>query len=180
MVRTIPLALVLLGVLAWAAPASATPNFPQAVAGHLGLASAPGCTLCHAGTPGRGTVTTPFGQTLRSRGAAAYDQAALERALDALAAERKDSDKDGTPDIDELRAGGDPNAAAGEEPVTPEYGVACAASPRGGGSAWSFAWILAPFAWARRRRARRSRHLALHLRGGGDPASTVGRQPQSP
>ncbi len=49
-----------------------------------------------------------------------YDEAALRLALDALTAERKDSDDDGTPDIDELRAGDDPNSGAGGPAVTPD------------------------------------------------------------
>jgi hypothetical protein len=105
----------------------ATPNFPDAVATHLGMSASPDCTLCHAGTPGRGTVTTPFGTTLRSRGAQAYDEASLRLALDALSAEKKDSDGDGTSDIDELRAGQDPNGSGGDV-VKPEYG--CTAGPR--------------------------------------------------
>lgn len=123
-------ALALVGVLALigiSSSAHATPNFPDVVASHLGLEAPPDCTLCHIGTPARGTVTTPFGATLRSRGAQAYDEAALRRALDALTAERKDSDSDGTPDIDELRAADDPNSGAGGPAVTPDYG--CTAAP---------------------------------------------------
>lgn len=119
---SLPLALVLLF-----APraANATPGFPDVIAEHLQLASAPSCALCHAGTQARGTVTTPFGVTIRSRGAQAYDDDSLRTALDALAAEGKDSDADGTPDIEELKAGTDPNGTG--EAVVPEYG--CASAP---------------------------------------------------
>ena len=115
--------LLLLGV---EAPASATPNFPGVVQQHLTLGAPPACTLCHVGTPALGTVTTPFGVTLRSRGARAYDESAMRTALDALSAEKKDSDADGVPDIDELKAGSDPNTGSGEEVVVPEYGCRAA------------------------------------------------------
>jgi hypothetical protein len=114
------LALVLVPSLA-----HATPNFPGTVQAHLGLAAAPPCTLCHQGPTQRGTVTTPFGRTARSRGLVAYDEASLATALDAMEAEGKDSDGDGTSDIRELRDGTDPNGGAGasSDPV-PDYGCA--------------------------------------------------------
>jgi len=117
-----------------ASPALATPTFPDVAAQHLGLVTAPSCTLCHVGQTARGTVNTPFGTTMRSRGLVAYDEASLRRALDALAAEKKDSDGDGTSDIDELRTGGDPNAGAsgpgGEDVIAPEYGCGVSAGRR--------------------------------------------------
>lgn len=119
---SLPLAVVLLFATR---AANATPGFPDVVAEHLQLASPPSCALCHAGTQARGTVTTPFGVTIRSRGAQAYDDDSLRTALDALAAEGKDSDGDGTPDIEELKAGADPNGTG--EAVVPEYGCTSAA-----------------------------------------------------
>jgi hypothetical protein len=119
-------------VLAFSPSARATPNFPGAVKAHLQLAAEPACTLCHAGPPGRGTVNTPFGKTMRSRGLVAYDDASLRTALDALAAENKDSDGDGVPDIRELKEGTDPNAGpGGSDDVTPEYGCAVARTRAG-------------------------------------------------
>lgn len=115
-------ALVLIAI---ARPANATPDFPDVVAEHLGLSSPPGCELCHTGTQARGTVTTPFGVSMRSRGAQAYDEDSIRTALDALEAEKKDSDGDGVPDIDELRNGGNPNGTGGT--IKPEYG--CAVMP---------------------------------------------------
>ncbi|MBX3197397.1 MAG: hypothetical protein KF894_04500 [Labilithrix sp.] len=158
-------------LVASARTARATPNFPDVVASHLALDAAPPCTLCHVGTPARGNVTTPFGATLRSRGAVAYDEAALRLALDALAAERKDSDGDGVPDIDELRAGDDPNGAPGAV-TTPEYGCAigratgAAGTATAAGAALGFALALT----CTRRARRRARGAAAGARAERRPA----------
>lgn len=123
-------ALAAIFALVAARDARATPNFPPAIKRELQLAAEPQCSLCHAGgVTGRGTVTTPFGTTMRSRGLVPYDEASLALALKALTAEKKDSDADGTPDIDELKANGDPNVNLEEPPPPPpEYG--CATAPR--------------------------------------------------
>ena len=107
-----------------------TPNFPAAVQTDVGMAQQPNCALCHLGGVGQaGTVTTPFGQSLRARGAVAYDETSLRTALAALAGEMTDSDADGVPDITELKDGTDPNVpAGGSAPITPQYG--CAMVPR--------------------------------------------------
>jgi len=117
-----------------AAPAAATTNFPAAIGAHLGAPSPP-CTICHQGQPGRGTVTTAFGQAMLARGLVAYDEASLTTALDALAAEGHDSNGNGVTDIDELTAGNDPSAGAGNA-VVPEYGcIGSVAGVRRGGRA---------------------------------------------
>jgi hypothetical protein len=114
--------------------AQATPGFPDAIASHLGLGSPPACSLCHVGPTSRGTVNTPFGKSMMSRGLVAYDEASLKTALDALTAAKKDSDGDAQGDIDELKAGASPNegsgaggGAAAPASITPEYG--CSATP---------------------------------------------------
>jgi hypothetical protein len=91
--------------------AFATPNFPSAIAQHLGLRQAPDCSLCHDGTPSSGTATTPFALSMRQRGLVANDVGSLTNALEALRGEQTDSDCDGVPDIDELLRGSDPNVA---------------------------------------------------------------------
>ncbi len=154
MLRRSPLSLGLgLCVVLVAPAARATENFPGVIATKLGV-SAPACTICHTSNAGgRGTVTTPFGVSLRSRGAVAYDEAALATALDALAGENKDSDGDGTGDIAELRAGGDPNVGAGGgDTIVPEYG--CSASPSRAADPFAFvaAAAVASVLLGRRRR----------------------------
>ena len=97
--------------------------FPPEIRAHLSLSYTPACTLCH-NTPsgGFGTVTTPFGQSMRARGLVAQNLGSLDTALDALAAEHTDSDGDGVADIDELKAGSDPNVAGGGSATPPTYG----------------------------------------------------------
>ena len=103
--------------------AHASSEYPPEIRAHLGLSYTPDCSLCHAnGQTGFGTVTTPFGTSMRSRGLVARNIASLDTALDALAAERTDSDHDGVPDIDELKAGSDPNAGGGGSVAPPTYG----------------------------------------------------------
>jgi MYXO-CTERM domain-containing protein len=140
--------LVLVGLVAAPELARATPNFPSKLESELGLVAPPACGLCHAGSPGRGNVETPFGKALRARGLVAYDEASLGRALEALTAAQLDSDGDGVPDIDELKSGSDPNAAGAT--ITPEYG--CSVHAPVGESAWLVALTLAAIARRRRRR----------------------------
>lgn len=125
-------------VLLVARTASATPEFPDVIAEHLELASPPTCDLCHTGSQARGTVRTPFGVSMRSRGAQAYDNDSVRTALDALAAENKDSDGDGMGDITELKEGSNPNGSG--DTVKPEYGCAVPHVPAGLG--WEHAAAL--------------------------------------
>jgi len=101
--RLLPTLLVLAG------SARATPNFPQAIATHLGTSHVPPCSICHQGPETQGTATTPFAVSMLSRGLQPYQESALTTALDALAGEQTDSDGDGYPDLEELKNGWDPN-----------------------------------------------------------------------
>jgi len=119
-----------------AGAARATPNFPGAIQRELGLQSPPPCTICHATNEGgTGTVVKPFGIYLRSRGLVPFDEGSLHIALLAAAGERHDSSGSGVTDIDQLKAGNDPNSppgggSAGSSVSAPSYG--CSTS---GGSA---------------------------------------------
>lgn len=153
--------------------ASATPNFPVAVQSDLGLAAPPDCSLCHTDgdVGGRGTANQPFAVHLRERGLVAFDTSALKSALEAIAAEKIDSDGDCTDDVDELKAGTSPNTADpggcdGGAPATPSaiaagpsYGCAVAAAGAGGRPGGTIALALAlvfglalGYALSRRRR----------------------------
>jgi hypothetical protein len=96
--------------LSVASRASATPNFPAAIQQDLGLSSAPDCTLCHNNELGGvGTVTTPFGKNMVERGLIAFSTSSLQTALDAMEAEHVVSAGGCLPDIEELKAGRNPN-----------------------------------------------------------------------
>ena len=136
--------------------AHASSIFPPEIRAHLSLSYTPDCSLCHSnGQTGFGTVNTPFGKSMRARGLVAQNLQSLDTALDALAAEKTDSDGDGVPDIDELKAGTDPNVAGGGNYPPPSYGcfdvTGQAAAPLGLFPA-GLALVLAA---ARRRRAGR-------------------------
>lgn len=103
------------------APAFATSIYPDGIKSHLGLSAivvpaAPHCTLCHTnGSAGGPTVNTPFGTSMRQAGGlvGGGNTTKLNAALDALATAKTDSDGDGVSDIDELKAGTDPNVSNG-------------------------------------------------------------------
>jgi hypothetical protein len=115
--------------------AHATPNFPDAVRRILGAVQSPPCSVCHAGgQTGRGTVTTPFGQAMRDRGLVAYDETSLQTALTRMETDKVDSNGDGVPDVDELRAGKDPNLTGS----APELQYGCGVTA-GRGHPWTAA-----------------------------------------
>lgn len=152
----------------FARPAGASTTFPEALRSQLGLAEivapAPGCRVCHqTDTGGLMTATKPFGRSLLKAGAQAVSVPSLLAALDSLEEQGTDSDRDGTPDIEELRAGTDVNVASAgdggapsslaEEVPLPQTGCALAHATRPEPCTWtSLALVLL---WCARR-ARRS------------------------
>jgi hypothetical protein len=105
-----------LSLVLTSASALASSSFPATVQSHLTLSTTPDCSLCHAnGLTGTGTVKTRFGVSLLQAGAVGGDTARLIAALDTMAAAGVDSDCDGVGDIQELKAGTDPNAPPGSD-----------------------------------------------------------------
>lgn len=100
------------GVICLAAsPAYATPEFPAVVKAELELDFTPACNMCHVGKPGPGTVTSAFGTAMRERGLVPFDEETLEAALAKVGEDAVDSDANGVTDIDQIKAGLNPNDA---------------------------------------------------------------------
>jgi hypothetical protein len=112
------------GLVIAAAPglATAEPQFPQAIVSALNLKYSLGtpacqsnatpdchCTICHAtNNGGVNTVTQPFGIAMQANGVLG----SVQTAIDALTANKTDSDCDTIPDIEQLGQGRDPNTGA--------------------------------------------------------------------
>jgi hypothetical protein len=126
-------------VMLSALPASASPTYPEALAGQLELSCAPACTLCHDTMAGGSlTANQRFGIAVRRLRLASGNTEQLLQVIAQLEANGTDSDGDGTGDVAELRAGGNPNdpdnAPLGcytPPPADDEGGCAVSSVPRG-------------------------------------------------
>jgi len=142
------IAVVTTGV--WASNAHAKDEFPGQIESDVpGVNYQVPCAVCHIkGNTGGSTPITPFALSLRDRGLSG-DRTSLSVALSRLAADGTDSDGDGVGDIDELKAGTDPNSSANADIATvqaPGYGCGGTAPHGEGGpgaaGALSLAWLL--------------------------------------
>ena len=144
---------VLLAVTAFAgciADAQAKDEFPSEIERDVaGVSYEVPCGVCHIkGNTGGSTPIMPFALALRDRGLSG-DRVSLSTALAKLAADGTDSDGDGVGDIDELKAGTDPNSSSNADIATvqaPGYGCGGTAPHGGGGpdaaAAFGLAWLL--------------------------------------
>lgn len=142
--------------------ARASESYPEAIDRALGTPCPPACITCHTRpSGGELTANTLVGISMRRAGLKCCDTSLLFDVLATLEANGTDSDTDGTPDIEELRAGTDPNAPEGKlECYVPPEDEGCAISGQRtlerAGSVWTFGSVLALLALGRiRRRARR-------------------------
>jgi hypothetical protein len=152
---------VALGFVAFHARASE--SYPNAIERALATPCPPDCTTCHTTRDGGElTANTPVGISARRAGLEGGDTSLLLDVLGTLETNRTDSDTDGTPDIDELRAGTNPNAVEGRlacwEPPPADEGCAMSAcsSRRDARAAWPLGALLAIAGFAALRRLRPS------------------------
>lgn len=129
-----------------------SPQFPAEIESYLNLPCTPPCTICHLTNQGGvGTATMDFGMAAKQNGLVPQDVGSLQNALDAMDAAGVDSDGDGTPDIQELEQGTDPNPGGQAfcQVAQPVYG--CSTSGGRGAGAWAIALVLAAIGLGRRR-----------------------------
>lgn len=148
----------LAAALLFASPAAqASSAYPGAIATKYSVA-APQCTLCH-NTPagGSGTAVQPFAAAMRGKGLTGGGATDLLQTL--LDANTDDTDGDGVSDVDEIKAGGDPNVSGGTPVEPPSYGCieqnGSIAGPRSQSprlASMAVAGLLAGFLFFRRRR----------------------------
>lgn len=152
---------VLSAVLAWigvstvGADACATLEFAQVMMAPPYEQSGD-CRLCHAQVIGSaGTANQPFAKTLQRMGISGTSSGRdLERVLERLGDE--DSDGDGSPDIEELLTGGDPNeegCGSVHQELVYEYGCANLVGARPT-HAWLGVIVVGLFVLLRRARVR--------------------------
>lgn len=94
--------------------AAASSVYPGDIKSDLSLSYTPPCTICHqTNQGGSGTATQAFAVAMKANGlTGGANASALSTALTALETAGTDSDGDGTPDIEQLKAGMDPNTGA--------------------------------------------------------------------
>ena len=159
--RTLRLALAALAALLPLSGARASRQLPGQVENALGLGYSIQCSLCHVeGKTGNGAALTPFAVNARAhgmtgsggggRGGISSPTSNIATTLAKLATDQVDSDGDGVTDIDELKAGHDPNVFG---PVPLQYEPAYGCTSARGIGLWALV-ALAVFVWIRTRRQR--------------------------
>jgi hypothetical protein len=152
----------LLGAVFVVSSARASESYPATLEAALDMACPPACTTCHSRPQGGElTANKPLGISLRRAGLECCNTRQLRDVIATLEANATDSDSDGVPDVEELRAGTDPNAAEGNlECYVPEPDEGCTLAPRTSptertAGAWSGFGLALVGLVALRRRARR-------------------------
>ena len=166
--------------LLYGATGQAHSTFPTLIQNDLNMPCTPACTICHRDNLGGfGTVSQPFGKAMQADGLL-FIEATLSPALNKLEAAGTDSDGDGVGDIEELRAGQDPNGdldLCSQAALAARYGCGAHIAPspgRDSGACLSALLTALLLGASLHRSARRSRARAPRLvqddEAGGDQA----------
>lgn len=155
-------AVVLMSWVLVPAAAAASPTFPPEVQRVLDMPCKPICTTCHTRMEGGyGTARQPFGLAMQGAGLQAQSPNLIAGALQKLESSGSDVDKDGIPDVTELRNMENPNAANASLECLPEddgadsgCAVARRQAPKNGSAASFFAVSIAALVAARARKRR--------------------------
>lgn len=137
-------------VLMWAAPASATPDYPFAIDAALGVTCPrpnSRCLICHTtARGGQRTAEQPFAQSLKPYGLVRGEEGGVLMTALMQLPDDTDSDGDGVADKDELEGCGNPSGP--ELGFGPEYGCDGAHLAPVGGAARSVPVVLLSLAIA--------------------------------
>lgn len=144
--------------------AHALQDYAMAIAEELVLAEQPSCLFCHARADDGDATDTPFNDALKDLGfTRRRGVPSLLAALDALERDDVDSDGDGVGDVDELRAGANPNDERDAGMPSDDF-AGCAIAPHPRDAPFSaLCWpLIVAWLWVSRRRTPMSRAASKH------------------
>jgi hypothetical protein len=147
------LAFAVMGLI-WPSAAHAEREFPAVIQSDFELSYEVPCSVCHLkANVGAATARTPFALALKARDFT--DERSLSRALARLKADNFDTDGDGVSDVEELKAGTDPNSPANASLIdAQDPGYGCGGTAPHGRNIGQAALGAAALAWLLARRLR--------------------------
>ena len=130
-------------LLTLASTALGKPEFVEPLEEATGAPCLPQCNICHASLSGGGEPVQPFVESLERFGEIEGEDA-IKAAVALLEQQGVDSDGDGVGDIEEIRAGQDPNYAGDALICQPDVGCGAHIAPRPSTALWQRGALLGP------------------------------------